>query len=105
MSQTESKNKKVMLDPPFSIIPLNVIISIDLSCYFCNKSLMIKTTSLVILLALSVGTITMLTVDSDSKTPPIFNYSYQVNFKETFISKKGNTTTNGKLFYDPINKR
>ena len=66
---------------------------------------MIKTTSLVILLALSVGTITMLTVDSDSKTPPIFNYSYQVNFKETFISKKGNTTTTGKLFYDPINKR
>ena len=60
---------------------------------------------ILILLSLSTAVLTMLTAEKQAKTPPIFNYSYQVNFEETFYSKKGEAKTTGKLFYDPLNNR
>jgi len=55
---------------------------------------------IILLLAL----LTVLVV-ADRKNPPIFNYSYQVSFVETFLKNTVNYTTTGRLFYDPINKR
>ena len=39
------------------------------------------------------------------KTPPIFNYSYQVSFTETLEKQKRMQSTTGQLFYDPIKNR
>jgi hypothetical protein len=55
----------------------------------------------VILLLAILATVAL----TDRKDPPIFNYSYQVSFVETFLRKTVNYTTTGRLFYDPINKR
>ena len=66
---------------------------------------MSKIASMMLMLVLATGTLAMLTAESQAKTPPIFNYSYEVNFVETFISKRGNTSTSGKVFYEPNKNR
>ncbi len=47
------------------------------------------------------ATITIIT----SKSPPVFNYSYQVTFQETVIRNKIPYYTQGQEFYDPFKKR
>jgi hypothetical protein len=40
-----------------------------------------------------------------SKSPPVFNYSYQVGFDETVIRNKQEYHTLGQEFYDPVKNR
>ena len=40
-----------------------------------------------------------------TKSPPVFNYSYQTTFEETVIRNKIAYHTPGQLFYDPFKSR
>ena len=47
----------------------------------------------------------IIAVLAQTRSPPTFNYSYQVSFEETFYKKGGSFKTTGQVFYDPFNNR
>lgn len=50
-------------------------------------------------------TVLLLVYAGQSKSPPVFNYSYQISFDVGVIRNQQEYHTMGQEFYDPLNNR